>query len=625
MANIKITVMGPDPIFPAKENVEVGDVLLLKKTHDEKFPFTIKGYLEEEEVGTVADSDHTSLDNKKASEIYEIVNESFQGEVIKLDKVIMKNGQSCKSLIVQIEVNGEKKKGETTMSTSKSKVISCLVTGTKKENPNKYVPAAMLKNTKKPFKGVLKFVGGQIFVLCKSEEQKDDKDIENSPDWQNYSCGAISDNPTDGFATATELMSTLEKYKDPEGNIDYEANFTSIHDGVKWVLQVEVKGETTTQALISSVTKKGILSQEELNKRVDWINKHAINQKCADGWLKMIRDHKGNPRVPSGDFKFLDPKNEIIPILVANMNAGLNIILEGPKGSGKNTVIEDMGRLYNMPVYELQINAQTGNEEILGSKTLVAKDYSTNKEEINDCIKLLFSMLSGNKELKEIVKTKLISSAETEEKVNAVELAEFVLNYDFSPLINALQKGETEVEFQPSALIRAMIEGGIIVFDEINTGHPSILSLINPILDDRKRIQVPGYGLVVAHENFRVFATMNKDYQGTFELNEATASRFSPIVFTEPASIKDIIKKNVPNVTKETLTECDKLYVKIRNETVSGRMQSQSINIRAFIFACLQVEWGIPIKTALIKNVADSCPDLDDRKAIGEMINLMIK
>jgi MoxR-like ATPase len=168
-----------------------------------------------------------------------------------------------------------------------------------------------------------------------------------------------------------------------------------------------------------------------------------------------------------------------------------------------------------------------------------------------------------------------------------------------------------------------MEEGGIIVFDELNTGHPSVIALLNSVLDDRRRIQVPGYGLVKAHPNFRVFMTMNRDYQGTFEMNEATESRFAPIVFREPESIVDIIKKNVPAADPSLINKCDKIYREIKKKVRDGRLQARSVNIRGFINACKQSLWDINHKTALINNVANSCPDLSDREAIAQLIDLI--
>ena len=170
-------------------------------------------------------------------------------------------------------------------------------------------------------------------------------------------------------------------------------------------------------------------------------------------------------------------------------------------------------------------------------------------------------------------------------------------------------------------MIKAMEEGGIIVFDELNTGHPSVIALLNSVLDDRRRIQVPGYGLVKAHPNFRVFMTMNRDYQGTFEMNEATESRFAPIVFREPESIVDIIKKNIPSVEPSLINKCDRIYREIKKKVRDGQLQGRSINIRGLL-ACKQSLWDISHKTALINNVANSCPDLSDR-SFAQLITLL--
>ena len=65
-----------------------------------------------------------------------------------------------------------------------------------------------------------------------------------------------------------------------------------------------------------------------------------------------MKRFENNPRIPAEGFKFIN-YDGIVESVVASMNAGLNIKLEGMKGSGKNTLIEDIGWLYYRPVYEI--------------------------------------------------------------------------------------------------------------------------------------------------------------------------------------------------------------------------------------------------------------------------------
>lgn len=612
----KVTIVSPDHIYPDKKLVDIGTKIVFQKDYASEYPNAIKALIKDgAQVGNVANSSHTTQKGtKSSSEIFDIMPDEFEGEVVQQVEIKFNNGTNSTGFIVEIhdtkKSTKETKGGKTTMN---KKVLKVLVEGPKKFHPHKYLPVPDLKEGK-IVPVTLKIVSNQVLVMYDNAGVID-------------SCGNVQDkmtSPEKDFLVSSDLLTAMEKYKGADGTVEYEAKLTGFEESIKYVLEVEFKGETAIEAVLNTVVNSGIMSDEELKKRLEWTGKLSLNEKNIIAIFGGMKKHSDLSRIPQGDFKFIN-SNSIAELAIASYNAGLNILLEGPKASGKNTLIEDIGRLYNVPVYEIQINAQTDNETLLGSKTLKAKDSAMNKEEINKCIQLLFGANLGTEVMNRIKSVLTSETSSAEEKVDEVKLAELLMKQDFTPLVDALRSGQAEVEFQPSVMIKAMEEGGIIVFDEINTGHPSVLALLNSILDNRRRIQVPSYGLVKAHPNFRAFATMNKDYQGTFELNEATASRFTPIVFEEPASIKEILKKNVPGVNKQTLTHCDKLYEAIRKQTRDGKMQSQAINIRAFINACIQEEWNIPLKVALINNVANSCPDLDDRATIKQTIDLMIK
>lgn len=610
---MKLTVVGPDKIYPNKEKIKKGDKLIIRKDTTSEYPYTIRVYdLAENPIGNIANSEHTAKEGTKlSSDIYDDMENELECTVEEITNVVFKNGTNSIGIIIElIEEEIEKNKGGINNMENKGVGIKkdglFIVGGSKSDgHPNRYEPAKILKeNPDKSIPVTLEFLDEKVIIL-----------------YEGVSCGEVVKVVPDGYDDDAELISMAEKF----GTEDIEAKIEGLMDAVKYSLKVSFKGETALEKVMNNLKKEKVLSNEEIGKRMKWLDKLNLNEKNITYIFENIGKDTTNDRIPKGDFIFIN-SDDVVEVVIASYNAALNILLEGPKASGKNTLIEDIGRLYNVPVYEMQINAQTDNETILGSKTLKAKSEETNKE-VNTCLQGLMAIMSGNDEMLSTCAKNLMTTlteGSDDEKAKKLSSAELLFNMDFTPLINAIKGGETEVHFEPSVLVKAMEQGGIIVFDEINTGHPSVMALLNSVLDNRRRIQVPGYGLVKAHPNFRAFATMNKDYQGTFEMNEATASRFVPVVFTEPASIKEIIKKNVPNVEKATLDIIDKIYKDIRKQTRSSMMQSQSINIRAFIYTCIQVEWGIPLKTALINNVANSCPDLDDRESIKKLVDLVV-
>ncbi|WCF11445.1 AAA family ATPase (plasmid) [Paenibacillus thiaminolyticus] len=186
------------------------------------------------------------------------------------------------------------------------------------------------------------------------------------------------------------------------------------------------------------------------------------------------------------------------------------------------------------------------------------------------------------------------------------------------------ENGNNKMGFDLEITIQAAQVGGILVFDEFNTGLAHALSVFNSLLDDRRRITVPGFGVVQADKNFFAIAPQNKDYQGTFENNEATADRFVPIVFPQFTKLKDVLLTKVPQVGLTTINKCDEIFKAIKKMVTDGEVSDRAITIRGFIDACLVLEEDIPLKDALLDNVVNRCNDLDDRKKVLNAINALI-
>lgn len=189
-----------------------------------------------------------------------------------------------------------------------------------------------------------------------------------------------------------------------------------------------------------------------------------------------------------------------------------------------------------------------------------------------------------------------------------------------SKTINTDENGNTVMGFEPEVIVQAGENGGILVLDEFNTSFGHVMSVLNASLDDRRRFNVPGYKTFIADENFVAIATMNKDYQSTFELNEATQDRFVPIVFPKPRSIMNTLIAKIPNLEYRVAQICDTLYKGILKCVEDGEISERALTVRGFIDACLGTEQDIPLKDTLIDNVSNRCSDVDDRESIRNMI-----
>lgn len=154
----------------------------------------------------------------------------------------------------------------------------------------------------------------------------------------------------------------------------------------------------------------------------------------------------------------------------------------------------------------------------------------------------------------------------------------------------------------------------------LSSSDPALLVMLHSITDSRRSIQVTGYGKVVAEENFSIILTMNKDYQGTVSLNEATRDRFTPIVFPSRTSILDLLQAKFPYVDQEDLSLCDQLYQGILEQIKDGELSMDCLTVRGFIDA-LDVIDDLDLKEALDDNIANRIEDEDYQQKVLNMID----
>ena len=120
-------------------------------------------------------------------------------------------------------------------------------------------------------------------------------------------------------------------------------------------------------------------------------------------------------------------------------------------------------------------------------------------------------------------------------------------------------------------LSKAMQEGHIVVLDEINATPPDCLFIIHGLLDDDKFVTLPNGDVLKPHKDFRFFATMNPDYEGTRGLNRAFFDRF-PVVLNidilDPAREKKLLadRLGLPETLITNMVNCAHLNRTAYNE-----------------------------------------------------------
>lgn len=100
------------------------------------------------------------------------------------------------------------------------------------------------------------------------------------------------------------------------------------------------------------------------------------------------------------------------------------------------------------------------------------------------------------------------------------------------------QDGISVMQYRYSPFIEAFRDGGVVLFDELNTVSPGVLEKLNPILDGSGFIVLDNGEVIEQNENFRFICAMNigAGFEGTQKLNKSLVNRFQDRHIIRPYS-----------------------------------------------------------------------------------------
>jgi len=101
-------------------------------------------------------------------------------------------------------------------------------------------------------------------------------------------------------------------------------------------------------------------------------------------------------------------------------------------------------------------------------------------------------------------------------------------------LVGSKSAKDGSTYYEDGVITNAMKIGAMLVLDEINATPPDSVFILHGLLDEDRQITMPNGDVIKPHKDFRVFATMNPDYEGTKSLNRAFLDRFPIILDMKP-------------------------------------------------------------------------------------------
>jgi len=179
--------------------------------------------------------------------------------------------------------------------------------------------------------------------------------------------------------------------------------------------------------------------------------------------------------------------------------------------------------------------------------------------------------------------------------------------------------------YEAGILTRAMTEGHICVLDELNAISPDCSFIIHSLLDDERKISLPNGDIIKPHPNFRIFATINPDYEGTKSLNRAFLDRFGILIFIQiltPANEEKLLIERTgiaPDMAKKLIATAwlnRKAYAESKTMTL--------ISTRSLLQVATLLNEGLEpaeaYRTAIVNKAR-----LDEHRAFMDFFNLIFK
>ncbi|MDY3005935.1 AAA family ATPase [Anaerococcus porci] len=203
----------------------------------------------------------------------------------------------------------------------------------------------------------------------------------------------------------------------------------------------------------------------------------------------------------------------------------------------------------------------------------------------------------------------------------------FHINIDAYDLIGGDTLKNGKIIFRPGPIYKAAKYGGFGVLDEINMAKNEAIAVLHEILDYRRMLEIPGYENLKLHPATRFIATMNYDYEGTRDLNEALLSRF--VIIQMPIIKKDdlklLIKSQYKNMKDEYIDNFTSFFFDLRLKVENGELLTVSPDLRSLFDSFDLIKEGLNLKNALKLTVVNKSFDEFEKKLIEDLIMTRFK
>lgn len=291
--------------------------------------------------------------------------------------------------------------------------------------------------------------------------------------------------------------------------------------------------------------EKKLLEQEVPQKLLDDVRYFRKTYKMPDS----LAD-----RVPETETIFYG--KDIWCMCITAILEGENILLSGPKATGKNVLADNICRLFGRPQWNTSFHVNTDSTSLIGTDTFI----------------------------------------------------------------------DNEVRLRRGSVYECAVNGGFGVFDEINMAKNDALVVLHSALDYRKIIDVPGYEKIALNPATRFIGTMNYDYAGTKELNEALVSRFMTIDIPHIAwdTLIRILEDEFPDADAVRLGQFAGIFMDLQEKSQNSEISTKSVDLRGIIGSLKTIRRGLKPLLAVNMGVIGKTFDQYEKEIVYDVIRTRI-
>ncbi|NLP37178.1 MAG: MoxR family ATPase [Firmicutes bacterium] len=291
---------------------------------------------------------------------------------------------------------------------------------------------------------------------------------------------------------------------------------------------------------------------------IRFLEENNVNQKLVDDALYFRKyyqvDEQYRDRIPQPSTFFYG--KEVWEMCIAALLEGQNLLISGPKATGKNVLADNLCLLFGRPQWNVSFHINTDSSTLIGTDTFI----------------------------------------------------------------------DNRVQLRKGAVYACAEHGGFGVFDEINMAKNDAIVVLHSALDYRRFIDIPGYEKIALHEATRFMATMNYEYAGTKELNEALVSRF--LVIDIPKLDKEklmlILQGEFPDADEEKLSQFAGVFLDLQTKAEHNEISTKAVDLRGIISCLKTVKRGLKPRLAVRMGVVGKAFDIYEKEIVGDVVRTRI-